>query len=151
MSSFRIPKREVEARILLEGGKEISGALFAPRYGPHGKPGTIEDRLSDTKEPFLPVVREDETLFVSADWILCVTIPGDEARVLEDDDERRFDLDLRLAGGTRVRGTVGMALPAEESRLLDFLNSAPRFIAVRTEAAVVLVNRTFIVSVGENG
>ncbi len=149
MSSFRIPKREVEVRILVEGGDEVAGRLFAPRHGPHGEPGTIEDRLSDPREPFLPLVREDDTLFVSADWILSVTIAAEDAHLPEGDDSRTFDLTLRLAGGSEISGTVGMALPPRESRALDFLNTAPRFIAVRTDSAVVLVNRAFVVSVRE--
>ncbi|MDX1643878.1 MAG: hypothetical protein R3244_05910 [Thermoanaerobaculia bacterium] len=149
MSSFRIPRREVEARILLEGGEEVAGRLFAPRHGPHGERGTIEDRLSDAREPFLPLVREGDTLFVSADWILSVTLPAEDAHLAEGDDAHTFELTLRLAGGSEIRGTVGISLPPEESRPLDFLNAAPRFIAVRSESAVVLVNRAFVVSASE--
>lgn len=150
MSSFRIPRREVEARLLLEGGQEITGRLFAPRHGPHGEPGTIEDRLSDPREPFLPLVQDDRTTFVSAAWILAATIPRDAAQLDRGDEAREFDLTLHLTGGVEVRGTVHATLPAEESRLLDFLNAAPRFLVVETDLAVVLVNREFVVRVVEN-
>lgn len=151
MSSFQIPRREVEASILLEGGETLTGRLFAPERGSHGEPGTLEGRLTDESEPFVPLVRDEGTVLVNAEWILTVTLARDAARLDDSAGSERFALTLRLAGGSQVEGTVYAALPAAQSRLLDFLNAAPRFLPVETDAGVVLVNRSFVVSVAEAG
>ena len=150
MDTFRIPRAEIEAKILLADGDEITGQVFVPEVGPSGRPGRMVDRLSDEQEPFLPVATANGPVLVNIEQILTVRVQEDQS--LEDENATEVvEVHLRMAGGATVVGRVGYAMPAERSRLLDYLNAEPCFVKIEQDHGVVLVQRRFINNVRLSG
>ena len=52
MDMFQVPRREAEARILLDDGRTLEGQLFLATAGPDGRPETVWERLNMSKEQF---------------------------------------------------------------------------------------------------
>lgn len=150
MATFRIPRRQLQAEILLQGGDEVRGVIHAPAHGPHGRPGGALDRLTDVTEPFLPLSTDTGTTIINTLRILTVRVAGDDDHEAEHASSPPIDLELHLIDGSKVAGSVQFTMPPEESRLLDYVNSrVAGFIPVATDHGQVLVNRRFVVSVEE--
>ena len=146
METFKVPQREIEARLLLEGGQEIDGKLFTPELGPDGEPGRILDRLNDPAENFLALVTNRGPLLVNTDWIVSVRLPlGEE--MLDPTAQECLGVHFRLAGGSTVMGNLSFSMPPERSRLVDFLNAGPRFLKLVDDHGVLLVQCRFVVTV----
>ena len=54
---------------------------------------------------------------------------------------------ISLAGGTSLLGRLAIRMPPERARVLDYLNSAPRFVPLLGERQVTLVQKHFVVTV----
>jgi len=62
-----------------------------------------------------------------------------------DDDGRPAPCTLVLSDGTRVAGRVAVETPPSQSRLVDKLNHAERFIPIVSDEAVDFVQRSHVV------
>jgi hypothetical protein len=145
MEELRVPRAEIEARILLEDGYEIAGRVFIPEVGPSGA-ARLVDRLSDPLEPFLPVSTPHGPLLVNILRILTVRVQDDPS----DDDVSSLTVErihLRLVGGATILGKIRYAMPPERSRLLDYLNAGSGFVKIETDHGTVLVQRRLITSI----
>ena len=151
MKSLRVPQREVHAELRLHGGETRSGLLFVPAAGPDGGPGRLTDRLNDSHEAFLALKEAGAGTLVSKQRIVRVSLAASEREVEVKDQESRIPALVQLADGTRVEGEVLYAMPADRSRLIDYLNSAPRFIQLIESRVdgdrLVLINRDFLTTV----
>jgi len=150
MDTFRLPRAEIEAKILLVDGDEITGRVFIPQFGPSGAPGRLVDRLNDEQEPFVPVSTANGPMLVNTERILTVRVQEDQ----DPEDKNAMEViavHFRMAGGATVAGRVGYSMPAERSRLLDYLNAGPCFLKIEQDHGVVLVQRRFISSVRLSG
>jgi len=145
MEELRVPQRKVQVRVLLAGGTELDGLLFAPAQGPDGRPGRLIDRLNDTSEGFLPLVRGQEKWLLSKSWLVSITLePGEDDREpIDGEDVQRVAIEL--FGGGHVEGELRYTMPATRARLLDYVNAAPRFVRLLRDDGLSVVNRDFIV------
>ena len=152
MDTFRVPRRQVEATVLLEGGLELDGKLFTPELGPNGEPGRLQDRLNDPTKDFLPLSTARGPLLLNTGWIVSVRLAaGEEPEESgEPGGHEAMAVHLRLAGGSTVMGKLPFSMPPERSRLLDFLNAGPRFVKLIDEGGTILVQRRFIVTARES-
>lgn len=149
MEHLRIPRRRVEARLVLDDGSSLEGHLFAGWTGADRRPETVQERLNDAGEEFLALAcGEDRFLLNKAGIILCEVREGQgELESLAGTGGRRVPVRMTLVGGVGLVGTLRIAMPPERSRVLDYLNSAPRFVALEGAGKVTLVQRRFIVTV----
>lgn len=149
MESLRIPRRQVEARLVLDDGSSLEGRLFAGWVGADRRPETVQERLNDAAEEFLAMAcGEDRFLLNKAGIILCEVRKGQgELEGLAAAGGRRVPVRMTLVGGVGLVGTLRIVMPPERSRVLDYLNSAPRFVAIEGPDKVTLVQRRFIVTV----
>jgi hypothetical protein len=152
MKELNVPKRGFEAEVQFVGGERLSLLLFvAESAQDHAGPERVSDLLCQGPA-FLPA-RDPitgKTCFIARAAISVVRLargaePGD-ADELTIPTEHEVEIVLR--DGTTVQGTLSYVLPAERSRLNDFLNEAPPFFRLFTSTAeVLLVNRGHVARV----
>jgi hypothetical protein len=123
--------------------------MFAAVAGPDGRPERLLDHLNDSREEFVPVASGEDKFVINKSGIILVQIDGgpDEAGIPETFEGHEVAVRLSLTGGMAVIGRLPIAMPPERSRVLDFLNDAPRFIPLLGEGQVTLVQRGFVVTV----
>lgn len=149
MKIFQVPQREVAVEVLLEGGEEMTGLLYAPTAGPSGGPGRLSERLNDGDEHFLPLVGSGGASLISKAWIMTVLLPRSEEQIESQESDHANDraVELNLKGGHNLTGRLNYIMPPEKRRILDYFNAAPRFIPLLQEGLAVLVNRKFVVRI----
>ncbi len=144
-NDVRIEKERVAVSITMVGGELLSGSLFAPQVYP---PGGLEDplQLLNELEPFFPLgLATGEVLLISKDRVLEIVL--DEAQVGEEDPGSAPTalLQVTLAGGTSHVGSMRLEVRASRPRVLDYMNHCTeRFMALRTDEGVRLINRKMI-------
>ena len=144
-NDVRIEKERVAVSITMVGGERLSGSLFAPQIYP---PGGLEDplQLLNELEPFFPLgLPTGEVLLIAKDRVLEIIL--DEALVGEEDPGSAPTalLQVTLAGGTSHVGSMRLEVRASRPRVLDYMNHCTaRFMALRTDEGVRLINRKMI-------
>lgn len=140
----------VPVRVRLEDGRTLDGGFYVPTMASEGRPGRLLDRLNDGAEYFLPLAGRYETL-LNKERIVTVQLASGhhQAEGIEDGFACEQRVRINLVQGEILEGWIRYLMPEEKTRLLDYLNSAPRFIAVISEPRVTLVQRRFIVGVEE--
>lgn len=146
MEEFRVPQHEVPVEVMLRNGKSCSGFMYVPAAGVNPEPVPLQDRLND-EERYLPFSRDGITEIVNKRSILWVRlrVPAALREVSESNSTHRVCVELDC--GSVVEGAVHYAMPLERSRLLDFLNVAPRFLELSDDDALTLVNSDFVLRI----
>jgi hypothetical protein len=153
MKIFQVPQREVQVQVILEGGQELEGTLYAPTAGPSGGPGSLSDRLNDDREQFLPLVGAESACLVSKSWIVAIRLSQGEEKLefQESDQAKECSVILTMKGGLKLSGRLQYTMPVEKRRILDYLNAAPQFIPLLENGRVALINRSFMVRIQDLG
>jgi hypothetical protein len=149
MEIYRVPRREVQVRILLDDGRTLDGTLFTAEGAGGGRPEDVLHLLNGTDVEFVPLLSGKDSFLLSKAGVIWVQVTGDPAREIAREAEagRRVAVRLTLAGGLSVVGTLMILMPPERSRVVDYLNAAGRFLPLFGEGVVTLVQRRFVVSV----
>ena len=149
MEIYRIPRREVPVRILLDDGRTLDGTLFTAKSGPAGHPEDVLHYLNESEEAFVPLVCGRDSFLLNKAGIVWVQLAGDWAREIVNSalDAHRVLARVSLAGGLSVVGTLAIAMPPERSRVEDYLNAAGRFLPLLGEGTATLVQSRFVVTV----
>lgn len=149
MEIYRIPRREVPVRILLDDGRALDGTLFTAETGAGGRPEDVLRQLNGTDEEFVPLVCGKDSFLLNKAGIIWVQLTGGAAEEIsgEAGAGRRVPVRFSLAGGISVVGTLAIVMPVERSRVVDWLNAAGRFLPLFGEGTVTLVQRRFVVTV----
>ena len=147
MDIYRIPRREVPARVLVDDGRTLEGTLFTTETGAGGRPEDVLHRLNETDEDFVPLLSGGDRVLVNKSGIIWVQLTGGAAREIAGDAAtgQRVAVRLALAGGESLAGTLAIVMPLERSRVVDYLNAAGRFVPVFGAGTVTLVQRHHIV------
>jgi hypothetical protein len=144
-NDVRIEKERVAVSITMVGGELLSGSLFTPQIYP---PGGLEDplQLLNEAEPFFPLgLATGEVLLIAKDRVLEIRLdevtPGEELP----GSAPTALLQLTLAGGTTHVGSMRLEVRTSHPRVLDYMNHCTvRFMALRTDEGVRLINRKMI-------
>jgi hypothetical protein len=148
MDLYKVPKTETEVRILLDDGRTIDGSIFTSVTGPHGGPETILERLTDASEEFVPLACGADRLLLNKSGIILLQCPLDALASADlGQGAKEVPVRISLAGGTSLVGRLAIRMPPERARVLDYLNSAPRFVPLLGEQQITLVQKHFIVTV----
>jgi hypothetical protein len=146
-SEYRIEKDRSLVVLTTVGGERILGEMFVQAYARHRK-GPEEPRdVINGEEPFFPLQQLDgETLLIAKEHVLELAIEGVDRIDAESEMlARAARVEITLAGGMRRSGIVFLEVPFDRPRLLDFLNRFhERFITLRTEHGVSLINRRLV-------
>ncbi len=148
--SLSLPRATVPARVLLSRGPASEGEVYVIQRVPqHGGPETVLEMLCRSEQFFAFRPTNGKTLWLIAKaHAVSVAVEGQAS---EGDPDRlsairRVGAELVLTEGTKLVGWASVELPAQQSRLLDYLNgSRDAFVRVLTESATHYVNRAHIV------
>jgi hypothetical protein len=149
MEIYRIPRREVPVRILVDDGRTLDGTLFTAESGAGGRPEDVLHHLNDSEKDFVPLVCGADSFLLNKAGIIWAQVSGAAASeiAVEAGAGRHVPVRLSLAGGISVVGKLVIVMPPERSRVLDYLNAAGRFLPLYGEGTVTLVQRRFVVTV----
>jgi hypothetical protein len=149
MKQFQVPTHEVAARVLLDDGRVLECGIFASDSGPAGHPQTLAERLNETDEEFIPVKSGEDRFLLSKSGVVTVEVGDAASETVGMDQDAGIEIPVRLSltGGLSLLGRFHIVMPPERSRVLDYLNAAPRFLTLLGEDRVTLVQRNYIVSV----
>lgn len=144
-NDYRIEKEHIAVSITMFGGEALSGYVFAPLIYP---PGVLEEplRLLNEPEPFFPLgLSTGEVLLIAKHRVIEIVLddapsgeelPGSAPTAL---------LQVTLAGGVTRVGSMRLEVRAHRPRVLDHMNHCTeRFMALRTDEGVRLINREMI-------
>jgi hypothetical protein len=144
-NDVRIEKERVAVSITMVGGEALSGSLFAPQIYP---PGGVEDplQLLNELEPFFPLgLSTGEVLLIAKDRVLEIVLETPPAGEELPGSAPTALLQLTLAGGATYIGSMRLEVRASRPRVLDYMNHCTaRFMALRTDEGVRLINRKMI-------
>ena len=149
MEIYRVPRREVPVRILVDDGRTLDGTLFTAETGAGGRPEDVLQHLNDSDKDFVPLVCGADSFLLNKAGIIWAQVSGAAAKeiAVEAGSGRHVPVRLSLAGGISMVGKLVIVMPAERSRVLDYLNATGRFMPLYGEATVTLVQRRFVVTV----
>jgi hypothetical protein len=149
MEIYRVPRRQIQVRILVDDGRTLDGALFTAEAGAGGRPEDVLQHLNDTEKGFVPLMCGEDSFLLNKAGIIWAQVSGAAAEEIAADARtgRHVPVRLTLAGGLSVVGKFVIVMPAERSRVLDYLNAAGRFLPLYGEGTVTLVQRRFVVTV----
>ena len=149
MELYRIPRRQVQARILLDDGRTLDGTVFTTDSVPGGRPEDVLHLLNDPTEDFVPLVCGDDSFLLNKTGIIWVQLTGATAEEVAEQTEsgRPAPVRMTLAGGLSLVGTLSIVMPPERARVIDYMNAAGRFLPLFGDGMVTLVRRSFVVSV----
>ncbi len=154
MQELQVPTRRIRVEVVTFG-QRLEGVLFlscAPYQS--GRPEDVAEVLNDGRAfvPFETNGASARHLALNKQHILRVHVHGEEdatdaAAPGADDDRFPHPADIVLADGSRVSGEIVLDTPPSAARLLDKLNLADRFLAVRNADGFEFVQRDHIVHV----
>ncbi|HET7791181.1 MAG TPA: hypothetical protein VFK78_10330 [Gemmatimonadales bacterium] len=148
MSEFAVPRAAVPARLLLTEGESRPGHVFVMERVPQRVGPETPLEMLNREEGFFafrPTV--GDVLFIAKANTVALEVDvsamgGDAERLSA---ARTASLEVVLTGGASLTGWARFELPAQHSRLLDYLNATREpFFAVSTDSATHLVNRAHV-------
>jgi hypothetical protein len=144
-NDVRIEKERVAVSITMMGGEKLSGSLFAPQIYP---PGGLEDplQLLNEPEPFFPLgLPTGEVLLIAKDRVLEIVLDDPPSGEEPAGSAPTALLQVTLVGGSSHVGSMRLEVRASRPRVLDYMNHCTeRFMALRTDEGVRLINRKMI-------
>ncbi len=158
---LRLPTVAVPVRLAMVGAHPIDAELFVADVPRPGRAKLIDDVAALLDEPagWLPARRGTEVRLVAKHAIAWVAM---SLRDLERDAhdfsseepsevttlyDQRFTVEVELASGSRMRGTLLDSAPADRSRVIDHLNAARRFVRLWTLEEQYLISTVQITAV----
>jgi len=153
---FVVPKRAVTVELALRGRAPERARVFVPARedGEVARHAVID--LLEKELGFLPTQAESDRTpqIFNKDALVWVAVASHKvaAAGAEDDDalfEYRHEVRVELVGGDMLVGELLYTLPPEHARVVDYLNSAGRFLRLWTPERVYLINKSFVERVFE--
>jgi hypothetical protein len=146
---LRVPKRRAQVEVLLPSGGARQVVVFLAEFASsHSGPERLSDLLNGGGD-FLPALdmATEEMSFLNRHGVAAARVseewePGDDFPA-----PQQHDVEITLMDGTVLGGRVEFVLPAERSRLLDYLNAWPPFLRLVEKDRVALVNKRQIARV----
>jgi hypothetical protein len=161
ISELRLPITAVAVRLALVGGAPAAAEMFVAS-GARRSPGQLLDDLAAQLAGgarFLPVRWSQRVRLLGTHAIawVAVALPTDEPVAgdpAEPDEEltlydREHRVEIELAHGTKLIGTMLDSSPADRPRVIDHLNQAGPFLRLWTTDEHYLINTTQVVAVTE--
>lgn len=154
VNEFTIPKRRVDATVVLAGGGERRVTLFLAGAAPGGAGA---ERLSDLLgkgAEFVPALdaHTGSVAFLAAANVMTVRADAaaeaaaagaeGEAEALTIPTEH--DVEVTLSDGRLLHGIVAYVRPANRGRLVDHLNDGAPFLVLESDDEVLFVNKRHV-------
>ena len=151
MSELRVPTLALDAEVLCADGRAFTGRIFLPAASStHAGPMRPEEWMNDTVPffPFLPAGEQGPVILNKHEVLVLSFLAADD---VADEDaskgpERRLAVEVR---GRVLTGAVVIDMPANQMRVLDYLNTSRPFLAVHEGERRHLVRKARITRVLE--
>lgn len=153
---YCVPKRQVTAEVILPGQHPLTVRLFlnecAEAHGGRERPSDV----LNGPVSFIPATdHQGKVILLQRDAVLAVSVAAveeqqDDVPPSEDlapDDVKSVLVEVVLEEGTLIRGIATYLMPEPQRRLQDFLNTGDRFLALREDGIMHLVNKRRIAQV----
>jgi hypothetical protein len=149
MDELRVPTVTLTADVVFTDGREYPGRLFVPASAPrHAGPARAAEWLNEPAEffAFLPDESADP-IMINKGEVLFVSVPSEANGVgPTDDDTPKPAVEVECAG-RRFEGHLAIDMPAGQTRVLDYLNRAERFLTLRNGQRHYLLRKSGITRV----
>jgi hypothetical protein len=156
MEELQVPTHSIDVEIHTDDGKQLQGLLYAAeRRYVTGEFAKLVHLLNDERN-FLPFQamdpggRKRRHVILNKDHIVRVRLSSEAASATgvgtkpEDQGESPGENTVVLTDGTCLVGRVVVETPRSQSRLVDKLNHAERFIPIISDESVDFVQRDHV-------
>ncbi len=150
---LKVPTVALTAEILFADGSDMLGRMFVPASASsHAGAMRPEEWMNEPVDffPFLPDAARSP-IIVNKHEVLILSVPSsvdaDLALEAADSPRRRVTIEC---GGRRLAGTLIIDMPQYQSRVLDYLNRAGRFLTLRDGDRHHLIQKQRITRVEES-
>ncbi len=151
--SFRITTTRVAATVTLTRGEPLSGAFSCAGAASRSAGSAELVALLNQAAGFVPFFPSDRhrPVLLGKHAIRLVEVDAEQHLTLPDEFGEVRSLELLLDDGTELRGGIRISAPLGHTRTLDNLNEAGRFIVLRNDQRVLLVNLASVVLAADLG
>ena len=145
MPDFRVTKLRVPVKVLVSNREQESDVFLTPVAASHEGGETLSDLLNGP-DSYLPLEWKGEMTCIPREAIEVAWIAPAAGYVSEVDVSPPTEQSVRitLRSGRRLTGSMRYSRHPDSSRLVDYLNGSPQFIAVHQGEMLALVNRAHI-------
>lgn len=163
-SELRLPTKVVAARLALVGAPPIDTELFVSDVRRRGRSHLLDDIATQLggEATFIPMRWASQIRLLAKHaiaWIAIRRRDPDEMPSTDFENEpseltlydREYQVEIALAHGAPLVGTILDSSPADRPRVVDHLNRAGRFVRLWTSDEHFLINATQVVTVTELG
>jgi hypothetical protein len=151
MEELRVPKRAVPVEVTRPDGATTKVEVYLAEFASNHVGG---ERLSEmlNSGDFLPAreVARDKVIFLNGASVAVARV----AREIEEDDDAaahtiptEHEVQVTMTDGKTLRGLVTYVLPPERARLIDFLNSCPKFVPLLEADHLALISRHYLAQI----
>lgn len=153
--SLKLDVSRITVDLSTLAGERRQADFFVPvSEGMTSPSARLAHQLNDPQIEFLPCRIGDQTVLLRIDSITSVEIGPQIAELteLEEVGTISHGVELQLANGEKLDGALLVEGSEYACRVSDHLNrGAGRFLLLRTDDAVIYVNRAAVTSVREEG
>jgi hypothetical protein len=163
-SELRLPTKVIAARLALVGAQPIAAELFVSDVRRRGRSHLLDDIAAQlgAEATFIPIRWSNQVRLLAKHAVVWISIrrrDPEEMPSTDFDDEpseltlydREHRVEIELAHGAGLTGTILDSSPADRPRVMDHLNRAGRFLRLWTSDEHFLINTTQVVAVTELG
>ena len=163
-AELRLPTKVVAARLALVGGTPIDAELFVADVRRRGRSHLLDDIATQLggESTFMPVRWATPVRLLAKHavaWLAIRRRDPDEMPSTDFENEpseltlydREHRVEIELAHGGKLLGTILDSSPADRPRVMDHLNRAGRFVRLWTSDEHFMINATQVVTVIELG
>lgn len=147
MNEFRVPTVEVEAQVLGADGRSLSGVFYMPALSAVQEGRMRPEEWINGPLPFFPFRTADDasSLLLNKSQVVALVVAADpDAAAAPWDAEapvRRLEVE---AGDHRFEGSVVIDMPANQQRVVDYVNRPEAFLLLRGEDRHYLIAKSRI-------
>jgi len=149
INDYRIEKSRLPVVLVTLEGQRITGDLFVQASARHKLGHETAHDVLNAAEPYFPIATmKGRTLLLAKDHVRELFVAREDADESEWEFGTPAEVDVVMQGGSRHVGTILIHQTTGRQRVLDYLNRLhDRFLALRKEEGIVLLNRALIAHV----
>lgn len=153
INEFRIEKSRLPVVLMTREGQRITGDLFVQSTARNRLGHETAQDVLNSAEPFFPIATmRGRTLLLAKEQVRELFVAHEDCDPSDWAFGKPAEVDVVMQGGSRHVGTILVHEASGRRRVLDFLNRLDdRFLSLRREDGVVLLNRTQIAHVCHEG
>ena len=149
MDELRVPTLKLSVSIGYFDEERLKGDVFLPAMAANHDGPTRPEEWLNHENPFFPFVPDGESgaVILNKRYVIVLSVPlGAFSGVGLTGIERKVSLEC---GRLKMKGSVLIDMPASQSRLADWINRPDRFLVLRDETDVHLVQKSRITRLSE--